>query len=206
MDISDPYIIPFKNVSGETIQPFSVMRPISMTYAGGIPYYTVGKPNTTFQRYYLVNGPNAIPNNGHGLAGDGVSCPIPVYTENVVGQAFGDQFGVQNNSWKLNRYYPGNFTFLYANGQMSSGFYVSFFRQAECNNLIVKTTEAFDETDGFAEANIQIGGPTLGDSGLLITIYDKQYPTGPWWTSSALIFGVSFRAGLWHTDWFEECA
>ncbi len=62
-----------KNASGEVIPPFSVLRITNATYVNGEIIYTVDKPNATFQRFYLANGPFAI---GAGATNEGYASTL----------------------------------------------------------------------------------------------------------------------------------
>lgn len=49
--------VAFRNTSGEAIPPYGCMRVTGAELRAGLPLITVAKPDTTFHRLYLVNGP-----------------------------------------------------------------------------------------------------------------------------------------------------
>lgn len=199
--MTNPYTIPFRNDSGETIPPFGVMRPSDIVEREGRWVFKVVKPDTTFSRRYLINGPTAVPIDGYGMAADG-SYPVLALRENETVEC-ADGWGVQPSSWKLKRYSPGNFTIYAASGQSPSGDYRALFSQEECNMLVVQGvgTLAGNSTQ---TANICRGKPATTETTIQIEIRDMQWPNGEVYPDDTK-YGVSWRAGAWYVDWFTEC-
>lgn len=52
-----PKLVQFRNTSGEEIPAYGCMRVTGAELKAGLPLITVAKPDTTFHRLYLVNGP-----------------------------------------------------------------------------------------------------------------------------------------------------
>ena len=198
--MTDPYNIPVKNTTNAAIPPFAVMSPTGIVSRNGQWVYEVGKPGTTSRRLWLVNGRREIKKGGYGRAADGVTTPVLVRTTNTGSPAFGKQYGTQNNSWSLSDTSvgaAGNFEWLAGSGfhKKLGSVYLALFRQAECNELLVTNSGSF--TSGVATASTA-GGHT-------ISIHDYQFPEGPWWDTTGLVFKVAFVNGLWRIDGFEEC-
>jgi hypothetical protein len=85
-----------RNDSGEVIPAFSVLRITGTVSVNSKIVYKVDKPNTTFERRYLVNGPVAIPVGKYGFANDGRFVDVEVdYT------TAGKNYGPSPGSWKL---------------------------------------------------------------------------------------------------------
>lgn len=99
-----------KNESGETIPAFGIMRIISTTTLGDEILWTVGKPNDTFGRFYLVNGEETISTNANEYYGPGYFLDIPgraLYDSADGTPALGQVWGPYPSSWKLRRHMYG---------------------------------------------------------------------------------------------------
>ena len=137
----NPYTIPFRNDSGESIPAFAVMRPKiegddgdKIVDRSGNWVVPVKKPDTKFSRRYLINGPGVVVKDGYGMAADGIYPVLALREDETV--ECGDGWGVQPSSWKLKRYSPGKFTIYSASGE-KAGNKRGLFSQVECNELIV---------------------------------------------------------------------
>lgn len=85
-----------RNDSGEIIPAFSILRVTGTVSVNSKIVYKVDKPNTTFERRYLVNGPVAIPVGKYGFANDGRFVDFDVdYTTSA------KNYGASPGSWKL---------------------------------------------------------------------------------------------------------
>lgn len=104
------FLIPFRNDSGETIPAFAVMRVTGATGLGSIPVLTVAKPNTAFQRRYLVNGPLAVSGasgqNTFGLGTWAEQSAFVLY-DDANTPAYGEEWGPSNGSWEIKKYRYG---------------------------------------------------------------------------------------------------
>lgn len=91
-----------RNGSGETIPPHSVMRITSWNTSSRTSYYTVAKPDGTFRRNYLVNGPIAI---GSRSTSEGWATFLHeggLAQWNVTGSMFvGQEVGPKSGLWSL---------------------------------------------------------------------------------------------------------
>lgn len=87
---------PFHNASGEAIPPFSVLKITGTSSRNGSKIYEVTKPDTTFERRYLISGPYITAIGGYGSANDGRFVDIEVdYTSAA------KNYGASPGSWKL---------------------------------------------------------------------------------------------------------
>lgn len=104
------YPIPFRNDSGETIPAFAVMRVLPSVSLGSIPMIAVGKPNSTFKRRYLVNGPFPVSGaSGQNTFGLGTWADQSAYVlyDDANTPAEGEEWGPSNGSWKIKKYRYG---------------------------------------------------------------------------------------------------
>lgn len=202
--MAHPYTIPFRNDSGAEIPPFAVMRPSDIVDRDGQWVFTVVKPDTTFARRYLINGPTAVPIDAYSSAADG-SHPVLALRENEAA-TIGDGWGVQASSWKLKRLCPGNFTWHKNSGQSPSGDYRGLFSQEECNSLFVQGTSTIAGGGTYSyTANILRGQPsTFVETTITVSITDFQFPDGEVFPDDTR-YKVSWVNGLWIIDSFSVC-
>lgn len=96
-----------KNSSGEAVPPFAVMRITSWTKTNNEIVYTIGKPNTTFYRRYLVNGPITI---GAASGSEGIATFLdqggPVYFGGG-SPGMDEEWGATSGQWYLTQHRPG---------------------------------------------------------------------------------------------------
>jgi hypothetical protein len=173
----DPYNIPFLNDSGETIPPYAVMRPSTITFKRGNWHLTMVKPDTTFARRYYVNGPFAIPDAGFGRCSDGTYPTLARFPGTGTLVDFRTNFGVAVDSWNLKKGGVGRFRWCgggnYSQGNLDPKA-VSLFQQYDCEALILQATAAVTPND-LATFNIC---DTSGETTMQITAWCMIYPPG----------------------------
>lgn len=95
------------NNSGEDVPAFGIMRIVSATTLGEAIVYEIGKPNSTFERFYLVNGPTTLAQSAYGpgyyLDREGRA----LYDSADGTPAYGQWWGPYPSSWKLRRHMYG---------------------------------------------------------------------------------------------------
>lgn len=113
-----PHRIRFRNDSGETVPEWAVMRVTGMA-TSGIICPTITKPDTTFSRLYMVNGPRLVPPyTGYGQTGYGWGTFLLTETLRLLDQfvfyntssgtpAAGESWGPKNGQWALEKDYYG---------------------------------------------------------------------------------------------------
>ncbi len=111
--------IPFRNDSGEEIPPYAVMRITGADVDDPDDeqqvdnwFLKVEKPNTTFYREYLVNGPETVPYSGGGAEDFGVGyflrdARYVSYREASGTPAYGEVWGPKADQWTLEKYRYG---------------------------------------------------------------------------------------------------
>lgn len=99
--------VPVKNAGGAEIPSFAIMRGTGTTTIDSKPVVTVDKPNTSFQRWYYVNGPVPIPASKTGAATIFVPQVYALYDTADGTPAVGEAWGVANGSHKLRKNRPG---------------------------------------------------------------------------------------------------
>lgn len=173
----DPYNIPFLNDSGETIPPYAVMRPSTITFKRGNWHLTMVKPDTTFARRYYVNGPFAIPDAGFGRCSDCTYPTLVRYPGSGTWVDFRTNAGIAVNSWNLKKGGVGRFRYCgggnYGQGNLDPTA-VSLFQQYECEALILQATAAVTPGDYAAFNIVDIGGETT----IQISATCDIYPPG----------------------------
>jgi hypothetical protein len=96
----------FRNDSGETAPAYGVLRVTGTYDDDGVIIYTIGKPDTSFARLYLVNGPNDVVDDGFGW-GTWLWHADWVLYDDANTPAFGEEWGPQASSWELKKYRYG---------------------------------------------------------------------------------------------------
>lgn len=102
-----PKLIKFRNTSGEEIPAYGVMRVTGAERRQGLPVVTVAKPSTTFQRLYLVNGPQRVGSStssyGYGTYLD--ESDFVLYDSGT--PAYGESWGPKASQWSLTKWRYG---------------------------------------------------------------------------------------------------
>lgn len=100
----------FRNVSGEEIPAFGVIRVDGIETKNGRPIYKAAKPDDSFSPLYLVNGPLRVgsESTAYGFARYLLNGPGQVLVDLVSGTpAIGFRWGPKDDSWKLHAHYQG---------------------------------------------------------------------------------------------------
>lgn len=105
----------FQNLSGETVPPLAVMRVTGAGFHLGQRLITIGKPNTSFDCTYLVNGPHADVANGfYGWAHRIGDATRVLYNSGSGTPSVNEEWGPADDQWTLEKYRYG-FTILGSN-------------------------------------------------------------------------------------------
>lgn len=105
----------FRNVSGEEIPPYAVMRFTGVETRNGLPVYTAAKPDDTFHPLYLVNGPLRVSSEAtaYGFGRFLLQGPGRVLASTSIrSPSYGDRWGPVSGEWHL---IAGNQGFILAN-------------------------------------------------------------------------------------------
>lgn len=97
---------PWHNNSAETCPAFGVVRIDEGTLDGGDPILQGFKPNSTFRRIYLVNGPDDVPAGGDGWGTWIWDADWVLYDTGAIPSP-GEEWGAKNNEWRLFQHRPG---------------------------------------------------------------------------------------------------
>jgi hypothetical protein len=96
-----------KNGSGEEVPPCAVMRITSVDLVDGRIEYTIGKPDSTFRREYLVNSPIAIPSSSSAVGYGGRLNEGGYVYYNTGTPALGERWGATASQWYLTQHREG---------------------------------------------------------------------------------------------------
>lgn len=133
----------FRNASGETIPPFSVMRITGATNNHGEITFTVALPNATFCRSYLVSGPVAIANGDSGLGTTLAQAGYVAYNSGSGSPAYGEEWGAKEGQWELEKDRPG---FIIEGGiKFTAGVNAVAAAQREVTQLLAINREDMDQ-------------------------------------------------------------
>lgn len=139
----------YRNDASSEVPAFGLLRPTGFVLKEGKAVLKCDKPNTTFQRYYYVNGPFAVAASG----GFGFCCEVGqacfVAYDTGATPALGESWGAKNAEWKLFPNRPG-FTILAPPSDLTGVSGRVLCRQEIVNSLVAKnyTSFASHATDG----------------------------------------------------------
>ncbi len=171
-----------RNDSGEIIPPFAVMRITGEATVSGMAVYTVSKPNTAFQRRYLVNGPAAIKVGAIGQCNDGHFVDLDItYSSGVA------NYGPTPNAWKV---VADRYGFELLKTPTASGKYRAVHKPI---NAILFRVNATISSGGNGTAKVYLDATTVGpwdditvynagDSLATGVTYSGIWANGKWWS------------------------
>jgi hypothetical protein len=164
---------PARNTSSETIPPYGVMRISSTETVARRTRYIVAKPNTAFQRLYLVNGPQQI---RAGKVGSGTFDISYALCDSSASPLLAESWGAKNDSWKLWQHRPG--FFMLGNYQESGAKQRGIVRPWEVIRLRARLSGSLSQ-GGSASAVIDFrdGGAWTASDFTALTVYDDLLPT-----------------------------
>jgi hypothetical protein len=105
--------VPFRNDNSGTVPAYGLMRVTGMATVEGKTLFTIDKPNTSFNRLYLVNGPTEVL-TGKRSWGYWLWHADYVLYDTGNTPADGESWGPQDNTWTLKKYRYG-FTIMGGN-------------------------------------------------------------------------------------------
>lgn len=107
--------VKFRNNSGEAVPAKAPMRITSVEDDEGVRRFVIAKPNTTFQRIYLVNAGEEVAIGAPGW-GTFLTCRDEVLYNDANTPAFGEEWGPVPSTWKVAQHRPGFFIWGGASG------------------------------------------------------------------------------------------
>ena len=177
-----------RNGAGADIPPFAVMRVTGATQDDGEIVYQVAKPNTTFYRWYLVNGPIVLADGNDGWAtflGDGGY----VQYDSADTPALDQCWGPQNASWELKKYRYG-FTIIGGN-QTLGGYDLTVAVQSEVNGFIGKTDASHAKS---ATGTISVYDGNRVDTSINVSSVYNLFAN----VATTKYVDVEWRGGTWY--------
>lgn len=99
-------IVPFRNDFAGTIPGYGCCRITGIAEVDGAQQFTVNRPDTSFNRLYLVNGPDDVPDDGYGW-GTFLWHADWVLYDDASTPAFGESWGPQNGSFEIKKWRYG---------------------------------------------------------------------------------------------------
>lgn len=109
----------FRNNSGETIPPFSVMRITGAESLATGLRMIVAKPNDAFKTHYLINGPYAVLDGDDGRGTTLAQADNVAYNSSSGTPAVDEEWGAKEDQWTLQKNRPG--FIIIGNTKTSSG-------------------------------------------------------------------------------------
>jgi hypothetical protein len=194
----------FLNSSGEECPAYAVME-VTAGVRGGANAYTeerltITKPTSTFNRLYLVNGPQPVAANYEGegtwLMDDAAGRPV-LYASGDGTPAWGESWGAKASQWTLAKNRPG-FLVTGANNTSATNVYTSGV-QFYVNQLVGKP-DANIAKGASGTVSIWMGTPgSEADTSINVTAYATGAAvTSGKWVSLVFVNG-SWLVGCWET-------
>ena len=194
----------YRNDSSEDVPPYGLLRITGADYSDDLlTFLTINKPNTTFQRFYAVNGPSLVPAGQYGTCSLGFGSVLMVAIDTGT-PAYGEGWGAKPASWKLNKNYPGGGFTVIGGNNTDKG--TSLFVQQPVNSLIGVLNGALAEG---ASVSVSVwrgaGGSEADETNWDITAYDYLMKTGATNIASGKKCLLQFVNGVWYVT-NAECA
>lgn len=98
--------VKFRNNSGETVPAYGCMRVTSIETDEGVQRFVIAKPDTSFNRLYLVNSGSDVASGAPGW-GTWLWHADWVLYDDASTPAFGESWGPQNASWEIKKWRYG---------------------------------------------------------------------------------------------------
>lgn len=189
----------FRNDSGETCPAFGIIRVIGIATIEGRIIVKGGKPNTTFQRLYFVNGPSDVPDGGFGSCTD--DFPTLALYDTGATAAVGESWGAKPSEWKLFQHRPG-FTVLSTTSDSPAGRVL--VAQSPIGSLVATTTQSIaSHSTGTAEIKSGAAGAEADAGFSDITVSTYFLSSGSIPTATRVM--VHWINNQWYVG-TEECA
>lgn len=187
----NPDVAYFRNDSGETIPAYGVILLGTPFMSNGLIHYSANKPSTSFQRFYLVNGPEDIADDKFGW-GTWLTHPGKVLYDSGT-PAAGESWGPKTGQWSLSKWRYG-FTILGGNNTtdlttvavQSPVTHVWGQTQGSIAKDATGTVEVFDGNDTILNAST-----TLSVKNKAVSVGDNKK------------VGARWEGGSWYLDWCE---
>lgn len=111
-------VVRFRNDAAEAVPAYGLMRVNTPAAIDNESLVTIGKPDATFRRIYLVNGPEAVPKGQRGWGCWAWDAEWILYDDGgtPASPTLGEEWGAKSDSWKLWPNRPG----YYVTGQKTS--------------------------------------------------------------------------------------
>lgn len=169
------YEFAVRNDSGEEIPAFAVMQPTAPEAIGNRLVFPVVKPGAAsagWPRFYLINGPFIIPVAG---SGNGTRAkadnPAQVLRRKAPPLTYGEDWGVVDNKWYLDRIYRGGYCALGPEAAADGGAAAtdttkSLFHSEGCTEpFLVEINGTLEADNQPGEAQIMEQNPIILDGG-----------------------------------------
>lgn len=184
------------NGAGEDIPPFACLRITGSSELNGQTVYTVAKPNTTFTRLYLVNGPFVI---GTGSTDEGRASYLTnggrvLYESGT--PAVGESWGPADGQWGLSKWRYG---FTITGGTTTeAGNSAVAAQQFPVNEFLCKSNANISANGGTGAVSVYDGNATdtSMDVSDCVNRTGLQFDSGKWGKATWL-------GGKWYLEFWE---
>lgn len=181
----------------EDCPPFGVLKITGAETVAGRTRYTVAKPDTTFERLYVVNGPATF-KAGADYGGSVTFDIAYALCDSSVSPLYGESWGAKHSQWKLFQHRPG--FFMLGNYQGTGDEQRAQVRQQEVLQLRGVLDGTLSE-GGSATMSIYFrDGATWTDSTMNQTVYDDLLEASGSLPSTTIVI-ARFYGDRW---WVQE--
>lgn len=195
-DLDQIRYYPVRNDSGEAIPAYGVMRIYSTETNARRTRVIVRKPNTDFQRLYLINGPQGISIGGTGSGTFDIAYAL---CDSSASPLLAQHWGAKNGSFKLFPYRPG--FFLLGNYQGSGATQRAIVRPFEVIRLRARLSGTLNQgSSASAVIDFRDGGSWTASDFSAITVYDDLLPSGGSIASGAVVWIEWYGERWWVTE------
>lgn len=171
--------VPFRNNSGETVPAHGCMRITGTETSDGVERFIIAKPNTSFKRIYLINGPDTVASTAQGWATFCWHADWVLY-DDASTPAAEESWGPQDGSWEIKKWRYG-FTIQ---GSATGGSTDLVLAQQEwVNAFLCKSNEAIAANGGTGAVSVYDGNQadmTGIDVSSCVNRTGLNYDNGKW--------------------------
>jgi hypothetical protein len=179
----------FVNQNSGTVPAYGVMRVTGATSAIGEPTLTIDKPNTSFQRRYLVNGPYVVQTTATGWGTWLDDADLVLYESGT--PAYGESWGPADGQWSLKKWRYG---FTIQGGNNTTAL-TTVARQIEVNEVWGQTQGAIAKGSTTGILEVYDGNDTEITSTTITAIKNKFCDVADNKKAS-----VRFMGGSWYVN------
>jgi hypothetical protein len=183
----DLHSIRFRNDYAGALPAYGCLRVTGVATVDGVQVFTVDRPNTTFSRLYLVNGPEDVADDAYGWGTWLWHADWVLYDDGNT-PAFGEEWGPQDGSFEIKKYRYG---FTIWGGATGGSTDLVMATQREVTGFIGKTDASHAKS---ATGTISVYDGNRADTSINVSDVYNLFAN----VSTTKFVDVEWRGGTWY--------